>query len=369
MTQARKDLDLVPGPPFDAGATARLMATDEVSRLYYAKFKLIDRCNARCPKCNHWRRRGEFPRDRALPLTEPELQRFADQAIEMGTSAAGFSGGEPTLHESLVDLVARLERNGVRTTVTTNALSLTSDLAHRLLSAGLSKMIVSVDGGTDAVHDASVGVPGALRRVREAIAAMSAAGLTLRRVTRLAFNTVVTRRNLDSIVEIVDLASVLGVAVVSLIEVDEAHLVDKLGLEGEEQRYRREILPSAILRGRELGVEVIPEGYFVDVDGRAHRVAAALLAQVPCYSAWDRVTLFPAGDLYVCCESRDPLLHYGNIRDAPLRDLLRSPRSHAVRNVCRAPGLKVAACRSCHIDLARRVQLALALGYRGPIVE
>jgi radical SAM protein with 4Fe4S-binding SPASM domain len=114
---------------------------------------------------------------------------------------------------------------------------------------------------------------------------------------------------------------------------------------------------------------VIPEGYLIDLHGGAHRVARAMLAQVPCFAAWDRVTLFPAGDLYVCCETRDPLLCYGNIRNDSLRSLLRSPRARDVHDICRAPAVKVAACKSCHIDLFRRLQLARALGYRGPIVE
>ena len=98
----------------------------------------IRRCNLACTYCN------EFDKD-SPPVPTPEMLRRIDKLAELGTSIVTFSGGEPTLHPDLDDLIGHARKLGAIVTVITNGLLLTPERIKRLNKAGLDYLQISID--------------------------------------------------------------------------------------------------------------------------------------------------------------------------------------------------------------------------------
>jgi len=98
------------------------------------------RCNLRCAHC--YSQSGPQVTD----TTDPELLGAAlHDAAALGYQVVSVSGGEPLLFRGLRDLLAAAKRAGMRTSVTTNGMSLTR---RRLaeLDGVLDTVAVSLDG-------------------------------------------------------------------------------------------------------------------------------------------------------------------------------------------------------------------------------
>lgn len=109
----------------------------------YLRVSLTDACNLRCVYCMPRNARFQ-PRERLL--SDDELLRLLRLFAELGFRKVRFTGGEPTLRSSLVEIVrATAALPGIGTIgLTTNGVLLES-LAAPLKEAGLHSVNVSID--------------------------------------------------------------------------------------------------------------------------------------------------------------------------------------------------------------------------------
>lgn len=98
----------------------------------------IRRCNLVCTYCN------EFDKT-SPPVPAPVMLRRIDKLCELGTTIVTFSGGEPTLHPDLPELIRRVRERGVIATVITNGYLLTPEYIRSLNRAGLDYLQISID--------------------------------------------------------------------------------------------------------------------------------------------------------------------------------------------------------------------------------
>ncbi|MGE5125096.1 MAG: radical SAM protein [Betaproteobacteria bacterium] len=102
------------------------------------------RCNLACRLC-YTRDKGHV---KSLAAVRQELD-FACRRRRL--HAVTLVGGEPTLHDGIVELVAEVKRRGLVCQVLTNGLTLQSEggdlLLQNLIGAGLDKIALHVDGG------------------------------------------------------------------------------------------------------------------------------------------------------------------------------------------------------------------------------
>ena len=66
-------------------------------------------------------------------------------AVKLGYEVAAFSGGEPTMHPGLVEMLKHAQSSGLRTSMTTNGTLLTGTLVSRLEGC-LDLLAISLDG-------------------------------------------------------------------------------------------------------------------------------------------------------------------------------------------------------------------------------
>lgn len=151
----------------------------------YVGFHLTNRCDAHCRHCRIWRKPVEAE-------VEPVLLTKAAQEIRewLGPVEVQVAGGEPLLSPNLEPLIARAGQLGLSTTLTTNGFALTGELARRLALAGLSRLVLSLDG-FDHVHNRLRGRDDAFALAQRAIAHATDNGLPV------GLNCVLTDLNLD----------------------------------------------------------------------------------------------------------------------------------------------------------------------------
>ncbi len=117
-------------------------------RIDYLRVSLTDRCNFRCSYCMP--EQGMVFRRRAELLTFEEIERVVRVFIGLGVARVRLTGGEPTVRQGVVDLVARLaelpgpDGDPLRLVMTSNGFLL-GQLAGPLRRAGLREVNISID--------------------------------------------------------------------------------------------------------------------------------------------------------------------------------------------------------------------------------
>lgn len=120
----------------EARMFARAIASPDIPIL--AQIVPIRRCNLSCAYCNEYD-------NTSPPVPLESMLRRLDKLSELGTGIITFSGGEPTLHPELDQLIGRVRSNGAIATVITNGYLLVPERIKRLNDAGLDYLQISID--------------------------------------------------------------------------------------------------------------------------------------------------------------------------------------------------------------------------------
>jgi MoaA/NifB/PqqE/SkfB family radical SAM enzyme len=105
------------------------------------------RCGLRCRHCDLGRLR--------MAELEPEIWRVRLMelaGVVQRPLLVGISGGEPLLYEGIFEIISACRQVGLMTALATSTVNMTEGTVHRLLQAGISALVVSLDGDA-ATHD------------------------------------------------------------------------------------------------------------------------------------------------------------------------------------------------------------------------
>jgi MoaA/NifB/PqqE/SkfB family radical SAM enzyme len=111
----------------------------------------INICNLRCPLCPTGRGILARPQGR-MPL--PDLKKIVDEIAPYAYRVELYNWGEPLLHPGIVEMVDYVSRKGITVGLSSNLNRLDEDTARRLIGAGLSQLVVSLDGSTQEAYAA-----------------------------------------------------------------------------------------------------------------------------------------------------------------------------------------------------------------------
>jgi len=145
--------------------------------------QITEACNLRCGHCHN---------DRESP-SKMTLSRFEDlvhELREMSVFSVNISGGEPTLHSGIVQMIRDVDALGMQVTMSTNASMLSEDLVSRLAGAGLHRVQISLDAASAEKHDAARGAKGSFDRMLRGITCLQHHGIEYMFVTTLTNQTV-----------------------------------------------------------------------------------------------------------------------------------------------------------------------------------
>ena len=133
---------------------------------------LNGRCNMACTHCSA----RTYMRNGGDMLTWDELKTLVDQFVEAGGSSVVISGGEPTLHPHLVELVDYVPKNKAVVSMFTNGTNVV-ELLPELKAAGLFGTLISLDSPVAEIHDRRRKTPGAFKNGIKALEAILSEGM------------------------------------------------------------------------------------------------------------------------------------------------------------------------------------------------
>lgn len=126
---------------------------------YRMDLALTYRCNNDCTHCYNARPR-DYPE-----LDTTNWQRVLDIIWEVGIPHVVFTGGEPTLREDLLQLVAYAQSKGQITGLNTNARRLSDrHFVQQLVDAGLDHVQITLESHLPEIHDRMVKCRGAWKQ-------------------------------------------------------------------------------------------------------------------------------------------------------------------------------------------------------------
>ena len=312
-------------------------------RPLYVKFKLIWRCNLRCGMCNHWRE------ERVNPLSFAELRTVVEDIAELGCRKVHITGGEPTLHHELPEIVAYMSQKGIRVNITTNGTLLTRGRARALADAGLRGATISLDSPDARYHDKVRGVKGAWKRSVKGFGRLKK--YMSKGKGKLRINTVVGRPNFRTLANMPDLARELGADSLNLIPLDD-HTGAKLRLNKRQIiEYNETVAPMIAEKGLAYGLfahedEAYPFGRSKQAVAlsKSGAYAQGYYEQGPCFAPFTHALINHDGRVAVCCMLRDrPVL--GNLREQSFKAIWGGPAYGAIRVAGQRP--LFSACRQC----------------------
>ncbi len=112
-------------------------------------YNCLRKCNLRCIHCYAHATAKEDPDI----LSTDEAKAMIDGCADFGCPVMLFSGGEPLMRADLFDLMKHASNLGMRTTLSTNGILLTREIARELKSYKMGYVGISLDG-MEETHDA-----------------------------------------------------------------------------------------------------------------------------------------------------------------------------------------------------------------------
>ncbi len=163
-------------------------------------WELTAGCNLSCVHC----RGSSTDKVPEGELTTTQARAFIDEIASMGKPILILSGGEPLVRQDVFELAKYGTEQGLRVVLATNGTLLTPDITRKLIDSGVQRVSISIDGSTSQTHDAFRGVSGAFDGAMRGIGYLKDAGLEFQ------INTTITKRNLEEIPAILELATDIG---------------------------------------------------------------------------------------------------------------------------------------------------------------
>lgn len=280
-------------------------------------------CQLSCPQCPVGR--GEnAPRENAtMPMQT--FERILDEVKHTAHTMQFYFQGEPLLNPRLPDMIRKAHDAGLYTIVSTNAQALTPTMAQALVDAGLSRIIVSIDGFSQSSYEA-------YRRggsLEKALAGLRAIGD-------------IQARHCQVVLQVLRLSS-------------NEHEWGWIRRHYRELGADRLELKTAQFYQFEQGNPLMPTSerycrYRKGKDGLYHLRKKWHLSRPGtriCRRLWTGCVFTTTGEVLPCCYDKNAAHSYGNICTQSLADIFRGDKANSFRKMVLNHAEKVDICQNC----------------------
>lgn len=189
----------------------RAKNASEFSRMKRCEMIITEYCNFKCPYCRGLDN-SIYGERKIKELSLAEIKRNIDLWCESEPlENIRFSGGEPTLHKDIVEIIAYSKQKGIkRIAISTNGSNKMS-LYRELINAGANDFSISLDACcADDGDKMAGGVIGSWDKVVQNIREIS-------KLTYVTVGVVLTPENIDRTIDTIRFAHELGVADIRII--------------------------------------------------------------------------------------------------------------------------------------------------------
>lgn len=293
-------------------------------------------CQLRCPECpvgqaNHQSTNQQSIHNQSPLLSLPLFEHILTEVAPTAHTMQFYFQGEPLLNRDLPVMIRRAHEAGLYTIVSTNAQALTKELAERLVEAGLSRIIVSIDGFSQESYEA-YRQGGSLERALDGLRALSESkqALGARHLT-IVLQVLRLRTNEHEWAWIAQHYRKLGA---DRLEFKTAQLYDyEHGhpLMPTDERYAR-------YRKGKNGIYHLKKTTLQSV---------ASFFSYTCRRLWTGCVITTRGEVLPCCYDKAGTHSYGNITATSLRSLYHGERAEAFRRSVLHHRDTIAICQNC----------------------
>ena len=281
-------------------------------------------CQLRCPACPVGMKgeRLKVKGERMMPLEV--WHRTLAEIRETAMTIQFYFQGEPLLNKDLPVMIREAHEAGLYTIVSTNAQAMTQDLANELVRAGLDRIIVSMDGLTDESYNA-YRVGGSLEKTKVAIRflreAKEQSPITYHQSPIIELQCLRLKTNEHEWAQLKRVYKSLGADRLTLKTAQLYDYANGHPLMPSNPRYSR---------------------YIQGPDGHFHRKAIGKT----CLRVWSGCVITTNGDVLPCCYDKAHAHAYGNIMNAPLRELYSNDQAIAFRRAALHQQPQI--CQECY---------------------
>lgn len=276
-------------------------------------------CQLKCPECPVGL---AFGNKVATPFMSMEVfRRVLEEVKETAWVMQFYFQGEPLLNKDLATMIAQAHAAGLYTIVSTNAQALTRETAEALVSAGLNRIIVSMDGLTQATYGA-YRIGGDIEKAKAALRYLKEAVSHQQSVTRcqIELQCLRLKTNEHEWAELKRQYKALGADRLTL---KTAQLYD--------YAHGHALMPSDARYNR----------YEKGADGLFHRKKRGH----GCLRVWSGVVVTTTGEVLPCCYDKAHAHAYGNIMETPMTELFRNEQAMNFRRAAIKEEPKI--CQEC----------------------
>lgn len=289
-------------------------------------------CQLHCPECPVGQANHQSTIKRSVTINQstilslPLFERILAEIAPTAHTMQFYFQGEPLLNRDLPVMIRRAHDSGLYTIVSTNAQALTRELANRLVEAGLSRIIVSIDGFSEESYEA-YRQGGSLERALAGLRALYDAKQAL------------TARHLTIVLQVLRLRT-------------NEHEWPWIAQHYRELGADRLEFKTAQLYDYEQGHPLMPTDerysrYRKGKDNRYHLKRNKTLLFSPCHRLWTGCVVTTRGEVLPCCYDKASAHSYGNIQQQSMRELFQGPRAHALRRVVLRTSSRLDICHNC----------------------
>jgi heme b synthase len=171
-----------------------MMMHDGTPRLIF--WELTKRCNLRCVHCRAEAGEAMFEGE----LGTEEIRNVIGDIASFARPILVLTGGEPLYRGDIFEIAGYAVDRDLKVALATNGTMVDREVAEKIRQAGISRVSISIDGKDGASHDGFRGIPGSFESALEGARRLKEAGVEFQ------FNTTVTRRNVEELEGVLDLA-------------------------------------------------------------------------------------------------------------------------------------------------------------------
>lgn len=184
--------------------------SSDISQMQRCEMIITEYCNFKCPYCRGLK--NEIYGDRTIKqLSFNEIKYNIDQwCKDIPLKNIRFSGGEPTLHKNIVEIIEYAKAKGINRIAISSNGSSKFELYERLVRAGCNDFSISLDACCASVGDKLAGKDNAWEQVVNNISRLS-------KLTYVTAGIVLTPENIPEIKNIIEYADNLGVSDIRII--------------------------------------------------------------------------------------------------------------------------------------------------------
>ena len=303
---------------------------------------LTYRCNLRCMMCDLWRVPTNDKYANREELTTNDWKKVINDFADIGTTTIGFGGGEPLLRNDIFTLIGYAKQKGLSVQVSTNGFLLDVITAKQLLDSGVDMINISLDGIKAATHNKIRGDFQSHERAISAIKNISFLRREYKQHISLGVTCVISKFNLEEIIELVSFVIDLGADDISFMPVS-----DMMLLFDRESRASR-FLVMDLKKVEDVVAQLIAikkKTGQIDCSLKYLKLFNNAFARtkrpVRCYTGYTSCTVNPYGDIYPCFSFSVIAQPITNVLYTPLKEAWRSEKFNNIRRLIKN-------CRRCY---------------------